>query len=85
MPKFWLIVGALGAAVAVDQMVAQDEISDWKGKPLIISLQDDDLGDSKRLREFGRLLDRAEKAKVSMIIFDHITHKKFCQRNNGSP
>jgi membrane-bound serine protease (ClpP class) len=70
VPKFWLIVGALGAAVAVDQMVAQDEISDWKGKPLIISLQDDDLGDSKRLREFGRLLDRAEKAKVSMIIFD---------------
>lgn len=70
VPKFWLIVGALGAAVAVDQMAAQDEISDWKGKPLIISLQDDDLGDSKRLREFGRLLDRAEKAKVSMIIFD---------------
>ncbi|MBP83661.1 MAG: hypothetical protein CMO61_07410 [Verrucomicrobiales bacterium] len=68
--KLWLIVGAIGTAVAADMSVGQDELSDWEEKPLVISLQDDDFGDSKRLREFGRLLDRAEKAKVSMIIFD---------------
>lgn len=68
--RFWLIIGAVGAASAAGMSVAEDELSDWKGKPLVISLQDDDFGDSKRLREFGRLLDRAEKAKVSMIIFD---------------
>lgn len=68
--KLWLIVGAMGAAFGANHLVAQDQFSDWKGRPVIISLQDDDLGDSKRLREFGRLLDRVEKAKVSMIIFD---------------
>jgi len=50
--------------------MTQESDSDWEGRPLVVSLQDSDFEDSKRLREFGRLLEKAEKDKVAAVIFD---------------
>lgn len=58
------VVGALSVA----QVSGTD--GDWKGKVVVVSITDNDLEDGRRMREFGRILDRADEENVSAIVFD---------------
>lgn len=65
-----VLTAFFAAFLAGEAARGQEESIDWKGRPLVISLTDDDLEDSRRLREFGRLLEKAKEEQVSNIVFD---------------
>lgn len=43
---------------------------EWGGRPVIVSLGNDDLSDGRRVRDLARLVARAEEAKVAALIFE---------------
>ncbi len=65
-----VLTAFFAAFLAGEVARGQEESITWKDRPLVISLTDDDFEDSRRLREFGRLLEKAEEEQVSAIIFD---------------
>ena len=50
--------------------IAHGEDGDWKDKAVVVSITSSDLEDGRRLREFGRILDRANEEKAAAIVFD---------------
>ncbi len=60
---FLVIVVVFGASVSGEE-------GKWKGKTVVVSLTDNDLEDGRRMREFGRILDRADDEKANAVVFD---------------
>lgn len=42
----------------------------WKGKPVLVSLGNDDLADGRRVRDLERLIQKVEKEKAAVLIFE---------------
>lgn len=57
------LVGWLGSSVG-----AQEET--WKGKTVVVSITGNDLNDGRRMREFGRILEKADEEEVEALVFD---------------
>ncbi|MDF1860302.1 MAG: NfeD family protein [Verrucomicrobiales bacterium] len=50
---------------------AEDPSSDsWKGKPVVIVIDSEDLKDGRRVREIGRMLERAKEDSASALILE---------------
>ncbi len=48
---------------------AQEKEKEWKGRPVVIKISDDDLADGRRVRELGRILERAAKDESSAVVY----------------
>ncbi|MDF1823873.1 MAG: NfeD family protein [Verrucomicrobiales bacterium] len=56
--------------VADADEVKEEDSPAWQGKPVLVSLGNDDLGDGRRLRDLERLIQKVENEEASVLIFD---------------
>lgn len=65
------LVAALLPLLAFAVFAQEDgEASSWKGAPVVVRVSSDDLLDSRRVREFERIIDKAEEERVSVLAFE---------------
>ncbi|MEM1441209.1 MAG: NfeD family protein [Verrucomicrobiota bacterium] len=49
---------------------AESDSSSWKGKPVIVELDNDDLRDGRRVRDLDRLVEQVEKEEAAALILE---------------
>lgn len=58
------------AVFGLSELAAQGGDAPWKDKTVVVSIDSSDLEDGRRMREFGRILERAGEEEVEAIVFD---------------
>ncbi|MEM9015590.1 MAG: NfeD family protein [Verrucomicrobiota bacterium] len=72
-PEFLAFGAALVFLSGTFSLVAQEkneESESWEGQTVVVELGNDDLEDGRRLREWERLLERADEEEAAMVIFE---------------